>query len=109
MGSISNEIAHEFRFFRAYKDGRIETFYKTEKIPPSTDSITGVQSKDVVISPEVSTRIFLPKTHDPTQKLPILFYIHGGGFCLESAFSPIFHKHLTTLAYESNAIAVSVE
>lgn len=111
MESANNEIAHEFRFFRAYKDGRVEILYNTRKVPPSTDSVTGVQSKDVVISPEpaVSARIFLPKIHDPTQKLPILFYIHGGGFCFESAFSPMFHKHLTSLAAEANAIAVSVE
>ncbi|XP_062024885.1 2-hydroxyisoflavanone dehydratase-like [Rosa rugosa] len=111
MESTNNEVAREFRLFKVYKDGRVEKFHNTQKVPPSTDSVTGVQSKDVLISPEpaVSARIFLPKIHDPTQKLPILFYIHGGGFCLESAFSPMFHKHLTSLAAEANAIAVSVE
>lgn len=107
----NGEVAHEFRFFRAYKDGRTEIFYQTQKVPPSIDPNTGVQSKDVTIStkPPVSARIFLPKIHDPTQKLPVLYYIHGGGFCFESAFSPIFHNHLMALAAQANVIAVSIE
>lgn len=111
MEPINNEVLHEFRFFRVYKDGRIQKFYDTQKTPPSNDPITGVQSKDVIIQPKpaVSARIFLPKIHDPTQKLPVLFFLHGGGFCIESAFSPIYHNHVSRLAAEAHAIAVSVE
>lgn len=111
MEPINDEIAREFRFFRVYKDGRIEIFYKTQKVPPSTDAITGVQSKDVTIQPEpaVSARIFLPKIHDPAQKLPVLLYLHGGGFIFESAFSPIYHNFVGRLAAEAHAIVVSVE
>jgi acetyl esterase/lipase len=98
------------RFFRAYKDGRIEKFQSTHKIPPSDDPITGVRSKDVEISsqPAISARIFLPKIHDPTRKLPVLFYCHGGGFCFLSAFSPLLHNYVSALAAEAEAIAVSV-
>ncbi|OMO63196.1 Alpha/beta hydrolase-3 [Corchorus olitorius] len=111
MESPSTEIAHKFAMFRVYKDGRIEKFIPTHKIPPSTDPTTGVQSKDVIIStePNISARLFLPKIHDPTRKLPVLFYVHGGGFCIESAFSPGYHNHLVTLAAEANVIAVSIE
>ncbi|XP_048419977.1 2-hydroxyisoflavanone dehydratase-like [Pyrus x bretschneideri] len=111
MEAINDEIAREFRFFRVYKDGRIEIFYKTQKVPPSTDAVTGVQSKDVTIQPEpaVSARIFLPKIHDPAQKLPVLLYLHGGGFMFESAFSPIYHNFVGRLAAEAHAIVVSVE
>lgn len=111
MGSLNDEIVHEFRFFRVYKDGRIEKFQSTEKIPPSDDQVSGVRSKDVVISsePAISARIFLPKIRDPSRKLPVLFYVHGGGFCFESAFSPRVHNYVSTLAAEANAVAVSVE
>uniref|UniRef100_A0A5B7BD81 Putative 2-hydroxyisoflavanone dehydratase-like n=1 Tax=Davidia involucrata TaxID=16924 RepID=A0A5B7BD81_DAVIN len=112
MESTNPEVAHEFRFFRVYKDGRIEKFlWPTQKIPASDDLITGVQCKDVPISPEtqVSARIFLPRITDPTHKLPVLLYIHGGGFSFESAFSPLYDPHVRTLAAEANAIAVSVE
>ncbi|KAG6653117.1 2-hydroxyisoflavanone dehydratase-like [Carya illinoinensis] len=111
MESVGNEITHEFRFFRVHRDGRIEKFIPTHKIPPFNDPTTGVQSKDVVISNKlpVSARIFLPRIIDTTRKLPVLFYIHGGAFCFESAFSPMYHKHVASLAAKANAIAVSVE
>jgi acetyl esterase/lipase len=111
MDSLNNHVTHEFRFFRVYKDGRIEKFISTHKIPPYEDQITGVRAKDVVISsqPAISARVFLPKIHNPTRKLPVLFYVHGGGFCFQSAFSSVFHKQVNAVAAKANAIAVSVE
>lgn len=106
------EIAHEFRFFRVYTDGRIEMFRTTPKIPASDDPITEVRCKDVVIStdPEISARIFLPKIDDDsTRKLPVLFHVHGGGFCFESAFSVPHYQYLTAISAEAEAIVVSVE
>ncbi|KAE8009009.1 hypothetical protein FH972_005467 [Carpinus fangiana] len=41
MDSLNNHVLHDFRFFRVYNDGRIETFRSTHKIPPSNDQITG--------------------------------------------------------------------
>ncbi|XP_030450790.2 2-hydroxyisoflavanone dehydratase-like [Syzygium oleosum] len=112
MASESNEVVKEFRLFKVYKDGRIELFRPpVEKIPPSDDPDTGVRSKDVVISldPPVSARIFLPRVSGPARKLPLLLYIHGGGFCLQSAFSRTYHDFVSTVAAEAGAIAVSVE
>ncbi|KAI8025910.1 2-hydroxyisoflavanone dehydratase [Camellia lanceoleosa] len=112
MGSINREVTHEFRFFRVFKDGTVEKFrWPPEKIPPSDDPITGVRSKDVTIStqPDISARVFLPQTPDPKTKLPVLFYVHGGGFSFESAFSPLIDRHVRTLAAGANAMAVSVE
>ncbi|KAJ7946037.1 Alpha/beta hydrolase fold protein [Quillaja saponaria] len=111
MDSNSTEIVHEFpSLFRVYKDGRIERLMATEIIPPGTDSDTGVQSKDVTISSEtgVSSRLFIPKTADTAKKLPLLIYIHGGAFCIASAFNPAFHKHAATLAAQANVVVLSV-
>jgi acetyl esterase/lipase len=108
----NNEIALKFRFFQVYKDGRVELFYPhNKKIPPSDDPVTGVQSKDVIISsePQVSARIFLPKLKNPNQKLPLLLYIHGGGFSMKSASSPAYHKLCNQVAGEADFIVVSVE
>lgn len=108
----SSEVAHEFRFFSVFKDGTVEKFHTTHKIPPFTDAATGVQSKDVVISPEpaISARIFLPRIQDPArEKLPVLFYVHGGGFCFESAFSLNIHNYVSAIAAEAVAVVVSVE
>jgi len=35
--------------------------------------------------------------------------MNGGGFCFESAFSPLFHSHLLALVAESNVLTVSLE
>ncbi|EEF30975.1 2-hydroxyisoflavanone dehydratase [Ricinus communis] len=111
----NDEVAKEFRFFKVYKDGRIDMFLKNwETIPPSDDPVTGVQSKDVAISkqPPVSARIFLPKLqnlNNNNNKLPVLFYIHGGGFSMLSAFSPHYHNYCSSLAAEASVIVVSVE
>ncbi|KAF5951711.1 hypothetical protein HYC85_009655 [Camellia sinensis] len=107
------EVTHEFPFFRVYKGGRVEKFlWPPQKLPPTgVDPITGVQSKDVIISdnPQVSARIFTPRISDPTLKLPVLLYIHGGAFSFMSAFSPSYDAHVRTLAAEAHVIAVSVE
>ncbi|KAM1349014.1 hypothetical protein PS2_003165 [Malus domestica] len=109
---MTNEVAHDLSpFIKTYKDGRVERLLGTSTVPPSTPQI-GVQSKDVVISqePPISARLYLPKSAtNSTDKLPLLVYFHGGGFCVESAFSPTYHNYLNSLVSEANVVAVSVE
>ncbi|KAM2094711.1 hypothetical protein COP2_017685 [Malus domestica] len=96
--------------------GRSESLSSTCRLP----SVSGVYvivvkylllGNDVTIQPEpvVSARIFLPKIQDPAQKLPVLLYLHDGGFIFESAFSLIYHNFVGRLAAEAHAIVVSVE
>ncbi|MED6120083.1 hypothetical protein PIB30_017710 [Stylosanthes scabra] len=106
------EIAHQFPFFRVYKDATVEIHRPpVQTIPPSDDPITGLRSKDANVSsnPHVSVRIFLPRVTDPSRKLPVLLYIHGGGFCMDSAFSSTYHNLVAAIANEANALAVSVD
>ncbi|CAL8176493.1 unnamed protein product [Prunus armeniaca] len=111
----NEEIAHEFsNIIKVYKDGRVERFLGTSTVTPSTHPENGVQSKDVVISqePAISARLYIPKsaaTSSPQTKLPLLVYFHGGGFCIESSFSPTYHNYLNTLVSEANVVAVSVD
>lgn len=112
MAAKENEITHEFRFFRVYKDGTVELFRPTtQTVPPFDDPTTGVRSKDTLIStdPPFSARIFMPRITGPTRKLPLLLYIHGGGFCMGSPFSPMYHNLVSTVVAEANVIAVSVD
>ncbi|KAL4555752.1 hypothetical protein LXL04_038380 [Taraxacum kok-saghyz] len=94
---------------RVYKDGRFQKLSGTDIVPAGNDPSSGVQSKDVVISPEtnVSARLYLPKT--PTKNLPLLIYFHGGGFIVETAASPDYHNFLNLIAAESNVVIVSVD
>ncbi|KAM2928390.1 hypothetical protein COP2_035642 [Malus domestica] len=111
--SMNDEIAYDFfPFMRIYKNGTIERFMGKLKVPPSLDPKTGVQSKDVVISHKenISARLYLPSsTANSARKLPFLVYFHGGGFCVESAFSPVYHNYVNSLVAMANVVAVSVE
>ncbi|KAH7867103.1 hypothetical protein Vadar_028867 [Vaccinium darrowii] len=117
MDSAATEISHEFSpFFRVHKDGTIERSRQPEFAPPSDDPQLPVRSKDILINPQtgLSARLYLPTTLlqiSPTtqKKLPLLIYVHGGGFCLGSASSPKFHQFVTSLAAAANIAAVSVD
>ncbi|KAI9127856.1 hypothetical protein K1719_000849 [Acacia pycnantha] len=104
-------LRHFPPWFRLYKDGRVQRLMGEEKIPAGTDPVSGVQSKDITINPQtgLSTRMFLPKAPSSAGKLPLLIYIHGGAFCICSAFHPFYHRHLNTIAAEANAVVLSVE
>ncbi|KAH7833540.1 hypothetical protein Vadar_007367 [Vaccinium darrowii] len=113
MASTKPELLIDVpNLFRLYKDGTIERLTGNEIFPPSTNLITGVQSKDVVIDEEtgISARIYVPKTTNPDyKKLPLLMYFHGGGFLIETAFSPTYHNYLDPLAAKAHVVIVSVD
>ncbi|CAI0557246.1 unnamed protein product [Linum tenue] len=109
-----DEITHDFPpILRIHKNGTVERLLGTQTVPASlTDPKTAVQSKDVPYSttnPDLVARLYLPKRTEPNQKLPLLIYYHGGGFVIETAFSPTYHNHLNALVDEANVIAVSVD
>lgn len=107
---MADDLLYDLGMLKVYKDGRIVRLTGQNFVPPSVDPSTAVQSKDVQISPEInlSARLFLPGNANRSKKLPLLLYFHGGGFIIESAFSPTYHKHLNYLVAEADVIAVSV-
>lgn len=114
MASDDDEIVEEVdSFYRLYKSGRVERLYDiygSFYVPPSPQHPSnGVFSKDVVISPHVSARLYLPENITDAQKLPVLVYYHGGGLVLESAFFKWNHNYANSLASELNVVVVSVE
>ncbi|KAI5656223.1 hypothetical protein M9H77_25016 [Catharanthus roseus] len=107
------EIDYEFLpLIRVYKNGRVERLLGTESIPAGPDPKTGVLSKDVhniISETEVYVRIYLPSNlKNGSQKLPLLVYFHGGGFCLSTPSSPNYHNYLNAIVSEAQIIAVSV-
>lgn len=104
-----SDVLHSFIFFNVLKDGRVNFFYPpTPIIPPADDPLTGVKIKDVQISSDVSARVFLPPL-SADEKLPVMLYVHGGAFCMQSAFNAIYTAFVTDLAARARIIAVSVE
>ncbi|KAJ4964003.1 hypothetical protein NE237_023942 [Protea cynaroides] len=113
MDANNDEVVYYLAgFIRIYKDARIERLSGNEIVPATTfDPKTGVSSKDVIIIPEtgVSARLFLPKiNHASDQKLPLLIYIHGGAFCIETPFSPTYDSYVSSLVAEAKVVAVSI-
>ncbi|KAK2992282.1 hypothetical protein RJ640_020275 [Escallonia rubra] len=114
MATSNPEIAYEFLpLLRVYKDGHVERFLGTETLPAGFDPQTGVSSKDVNIIPEtdVYARLYLPMKlteNSKNDKLPVVVYYHGGGFCLSTASSQNYHNYLNKLVAEAGIVAVSV-
>ncbi|GFP87957.1 2-hydroxyisoflavanone dehydratase [Phtheirospermum japonicum] len=111
MGSNPTQITHDFPpFFRVHNTGRIERYLDHDFVPPSHDPQSGVVSRDVIISPEnVSARIYIPKAAQDDRKLPLLIYIHGGAFSIQSAFSSLYHNYVNILASRSRSVVISIE
>ncbi|KAK1326346.1 putative carboxylesterase 2 [Acorus calamus] len=114
MASIpqEKEVAEDLSpFFLVYTDGTISRFGEDWVSPPSFDPVTGVTSKDVIISSDtgVSARLYLPKLPSPQTKLPLFIYFHGGAFCIGKASSTFYHQYLNYLVSEANVVAVSVD
>lgn len=102
---------------RVYEDGTVKRLVDRGTVPPSSQTVDefedGVASKDVVINPEtgVFVRVYLPRLEvtDEKENVPVLVYVHGGAFCVESAASPFYHTYLNKVAKETKVICVSVD
>jgi acetyl esterase/lipase len=112
-----------FLFLVLYKSGRVQRFMGTDTVPASTDTATGVASRDSVVdaAADLAVRLYLPplttnrtaagsetETDDGELLLPLVVYFHGGAFVTESAFSPTYHRYLNALASRARVLAVSV-
>ncbi|KAM0844146.1 hypothetical protein ACQ4PT_057239 [Festuca glaucescens] len=106
----NDEVVHQFGpLLRVYKSGRIERPLVALPLAPGLDAITGVESKDVDLG-VYSARLYLPPSvATASAKLPVIVYIHGGGFVAESARSPNYHRFLNDLASACPALGVSVD
>ncbi|KAJ1700626.1 hypothetical protein LUZ63_000405 [Rhynchospora breviuscula] len=105
------ELEYEFPgVVRYYKNGDIERFDGTVIAPATIDPTTGVTSKDLVIdkSTGLSVRLYLPNGIYSDNKLPILFFIHGGAFMIHTAGSPVYHNLVSCLVGNAKAVGVSV-
>ena len=116
MTSTIKEVATKLLpLIRVYKDGSVERLEGTPIVPPSLDQDpeTRVSSNAITISENTSilASLYLPKltSHNQNQKFPILVYFHGGGFCIESAFSSLYHCYLSNLVSQINVVVDSVE
>ncbi|PUZ76197.1 hypothetical protein GQ55_1G270800 [Panicum hallii var. hallii] len=108
----ADEVVREFGpLLRIYKSGRVERPLVAPPVGPGHDAATGVHSRDVDLG-ACSVRLYLPQAAvaaDGAGKLPVVVYVHGGGFVAESAASPGYHLFLNRLAAAGPALGVSVD
>lgn len=110
------ELFYDFSpFLRQYKNGHVERLIPTDFVPASHDPSTDITTRDTVIDPNVSlaARLYMPdiSNHPPdnSKKLPVLIFIHGGGFVIQSAFSSFYHGFISSLVSKARVLAVSVD
>ncbi|VAI18424.1 hypothetical protein VPH35_083680 [Triticum aestivum] len=111
MESGADEVVFDCDDYRIYRSGQMDRLCRPARVPTGLDPATGVTSKDVVLDYDtgLSVRLFLPTSRDPSKRLPILVFFHGGGFLVESAVSPQYHNYVASLAAVAGVVAVSVE
>ncbi|CAN0846627.1 Probable carboxylesterase 13 [Linum grandiflorum] len=99
---MSDEISLDLSpLIRILKDGTVERLLGTTTLPAGHDPETQVVSN--IYAPSAAL------TSGKKNNLPLLVYYHGGGFCIESAFSPLYHGYLNALVAAAQIVAVSVE
>ncbi|KAJ0569495.1 putative carboxylesterase [Helianthus annuus] len=80
------------------------------KVPPSSKPIKGVKTYDVTVDPTRNLwfRVFVPTEH-AVQDLPLIVFIHGGGFAFLSADEKHNDDVCREMARKVPALIVSVE
>ncbi|XP_022753725.1 probable carboxylesterase 15 [Durio zibethinus] len=92
---------------RVYSDGSIWRSSKPSFSVPVDDD-GSVVWKDVLFDPVHNVHLRLYKPASPSSaKLPIFYYIHGGGFCIGSRAWPNCQNYCFRLASELEAVVIS--
>ncbi|KAF5745280.1 carboxylesterase 6 [Tripterygium wilfordii] len=95
---------------KVYKDGHVE---RPQIIPCVTTALPpklNVTSGDVLLDIFTNTwsRFYVPTSFQPN-KLPLMVYFHGGGFCIGSAAWSCYHDFLARLSAKAGCVIMSVD
>ncbi|CAL9094469.1 unnamed protein product [Musa acuminata var. zebrina] len=89
------------------KDGHVERLPAVVDVPCTWAPEPDVASKDVAVGHGgLWARLYVPRVQ--TQKLPLLVYFHGGGFCVGSAAWRCYHEFLARVASQAPCVVLSV-
>ncbi|XP_016546592.2 probable carboxylesterase 6 [Capsicum annuum] len=95
---------------KVFKDGHVERPQIVPNVTSKLPNELGVTSSDMVIDryTNIWARLYVPKILCQGNKLPLLIYFHGGGFCVGSASWICYHEFLVKLASIANCVIMSV-
>lgn len=99
---------------RVFKDGFVERPRIVPCVSSSLSPRIGVASQDTVIDrfTNVWARFYVPTSQGRhkfgNNKLPLVVYFHGGGFCVGSPAWSCYHDFLARLALKANVCVLSV-
>ncbi|KAI3731621.1 hypothetical protein L1987_62810 [Smallanthus sonchifolius] len=93
---------------RVYKDGQVERPKVVPRVMCTLPPEVGVTCMDQVIDEFTNlwARFYVPKRNE---KVPLLVYFHGGGFCVGSVAWNCYHEFLALLASEVGCVIMSVD
>ncbi len=63
---------------------RMRRHLNASTLPPNVNNVA-ITNASVPGEPEIPLRVYSPKTVDPKMVLPVVIYLHGGGWCVGSA------------------------
>lgn len=113
MGSLSHIVEDCMGVLQVFSDGSVHRCsVKDINFPFPVVNDNSVAFKDVVFDKKlnISLRLYKPKSHvsgPSTAKLPVVFFFHGGGFCLGSRVWPNCHNFCIRLASGLDALVAA--
>ncbi|XP_004303415.1 PREDICTED: probable carboxylesterase 15 [Fragaria vesca subsp. vesca] len=113
MGSLPHIVEDCMGVLQLFSDGSVHRCsMKDINFPFPVVHDDSVDFKDVVFDKKlnISLRLYRPKSHasaTPTNLLPVVFYFHGGGFCVGSRVWPNCHNCCIRLASGLDALVVA--
>ncbi|TQD88053.1 hypothetical protein C1H46_026350 [Malus baccata] len=110
MGSLPHIVEDCMGVLQVFSDGSIKRCSLTDinvNIPVIDDG--SVAFKDIIFDTKhkISLRLYKPKSANLNSKLPVVFYFHGGGFCVGSHVWPNFHNCCIRLSSELQSLVVA--
>lgn len=94
---------------RVYKDGHVERPQIVPRVSRSLPPELEVTCRDLVIDrlTNIWARFYVPTQN--YEKVPLLVYFHGGGFCVGSASWSCYHEFLALLSSKVGCMIMSVD
>ncbi|KAJ3674146.1 hypothetical protein LUZ60_006138 [Juncus effusus] len=105
---VSDEIEG---LIRVYNDGYVERLPVIPNVPCTWGLGPDTACIDVEIDRQTNVwaRIYTPRRlRSNFEKLPIVVYFHGGGFCVGSASWSCYHQFLSRLSASAHCVIISV-